>query len=115
MGFVCSSGIQWSNDNKCLQIYHLLRTPLNAVGRCRKQSWALSENEQVFFDAIKASESRVLSEKQEVKGDIKTMKSEIRYVKNECMKTKEEVEIVKQKHLGCEKHIRSMYKDIKNI
>ena len=43
------------------------------------------------------------------------MKSEIRYVKNECMKTKEEVEIVKQKQLGCEKHIRSMYKDIKNI
>ena len=75
----------------------------------------LSENEQVLFDAMKASESRVLSEIQEVKGDIKTMKNEIRYVKNECMKTKEEVEIVKQKQLGCEKHIRSMYKDIKNI
>ena len=75
----------------------------------------LSENEQVLFDAIEASESRVLSEIQEVKGDIKTMKSEIRYVKNECMKMKEEVEIVKQKQLGCEKHIRSMYKDIKNI
>ena len=43
------------------------------------------------------------------------MKSEIRYVKNECMKTKEEVEIVKQKQLGCERHIRSIYNDIKNI
>lgn len=75
----------------------------------------LSENEQIILDAIKASENRVLSELQEVKGDIKTMKSEIRYVKNECIKTKEEVEIVKQKQFGYEKQLKSVQKNINHI